>query len=84
MADAADIAIPIIVGVILGALLVYAGVFVFTAILIVGVFLLLVSLYDRYGAAVVPGISGWWIVVGVAAILLSGLGYSKGFLTLAP
>lgn len=85
MRELAWILIPTIVGGILVALLVYAGVFLFTSLLIAGVFLLVVAAYDKFSVVVtVPGVTGWWAVVGVVSVLISFLGYSKGLLTLVP
>lgn len=84
MPEVVEVAPPVILAGVIGGLLVFAGVFIFTSLLIVGAFLLLVYLYDWSNPATVPGVTGWWMVVGIVSVLIALLGYSKGLLFLAP
>ena len=84
MSELRELAIPLILGGVVAGLLVFAGLFVFTSILVAGALLLLIALYDRSNPATIPGVTGWWFVVAIVAVLVSLLGYSKGVLTLAP
>ena len=79
-----EVAPPVVLGVVVGGLLIFAGIYVFTSLLIVGLFLAGAALYDRSNPAVIPGVTGWWLTVGVICILFAILGYSKGLLFVVP